>query len=234
MSKKKNTLASKYSSIVALIGFLVVLYILKNPKGGVVLLVVIVVISLTVLAFYVNYISKRKNRFFHTNDTLHKLRSLSPTEFENYIAELFTRLGYKTERVGGGYDGGIDVIAEKDGVKHYIQCKKFITRQVTPHDVRDFYGALVSKHSNAHAFFITTNIFTLESRKFCENKPIELIDGQKLMDYIRLAGVPVPDASQAEKCPRCGGNLVDKTGKYGAFVGCSNFPNCKHTVKKPT
>lgn len=25
-------------------------------------------------------------------------------------------------------------------------------------------------------------------------------------------------------CPRCGGNLVRRNGKYGSFYGCSNYP----------
>lgn len=28
------------------------------------------------------------------------------------------------------------------------------------------------------------------------------------------------------KCPRCGGNLVLRKGKYGTFYGCSNYPQC--------
>lgn len=31
------------------------------------------------------------------------------------------------------------------------------------------------------------------------------------------------------KCPKCGGNLVKRIGAYGAFYGCSNYPNCKYT-----
>ena len=31
------------------------------------------------------------------------------------------------------------------------------------------------------------------------------------------------------KCPKCGGQLVDRNGKYGKFVGCSNYPKCKFT-----
>lgn len=30
-------------------------------------------------------------------------------------------------------------------------------------------------------------------------------------------------------CPKCGGKLVVRKGKYGEFVGCSNYPNCKFT-----
>ena len=32
-------------------------------------------------------------------------------------------------------------------------------------------------------------------------------------------------------CPRCGGNLIYKTGKYGDFWGCSNYPKCNYTKK---
>ena len=33
-------------------------------------------------------------------------------------------------------------------------------------------------------------------------------------------------------CPRCGGNLVLKKGKYGTFYGCSNYPTCYYTLNK--
>jgi len=29
-------------------------------------------------------------------------------------------------------------------------------------------------------------------------------------------------------CPRCGGQLVKRSGKYGEFLGCSNYPKCKY------
>lgn len=34
------------------------------------------------------------------------------------------------------------------------------------------------------------------------------------------------------KCPWCGGNLKTKSGRFGNFVGCSNYPECKYTRKK--
>ena len=30
-------------------------------------------------------------------------------------------------------------------------------------------------------------------------------------------------------CPNCGSKLVVRKGKYGDFVGCSSYPNCKYT-----
>ncbi|MDR1697270.1 MAG: type I DNA topoisomerase [Rickettsiales bacterium] len=36
------------------------------------------------------------------------------------------------------------------------------------------------------------------------------------------------------KCPVCGGKLGLKLSKYGAFIGCENYPNCKYTQKLDT
>ena len=35
-----------------------------------------------------------------------------------------------------------------------------------------------------------------------------------------------------ETCPECGGDLVVRTGKYGKFVSCSNYPKCKYIKKE--
>ncbi len=39
-------------------------------------------------------------------------------------------------------------------------------------------------------------------------------------------------AKESYKCPRCGGMLVKRSGKFGEFIGCSNFPKCRFTIKK--
>ena len=31
------------------------------------------------------------------------------------------------------------------------------------------------------------------------------------------------------ECPKCGQYLVKRSGKYGAFLGCSGYPDCKYT-----
>ena len=41
---------------------------------------------------------------------------------------------------------------------------------------------------------------------------------------------PKADGSDPRVCPTCGsGRLSLKTGKFGAFVGCSNYPECRFT-----
>jgi HJR/Mrr/RecB family endonuclease len=140
------------------------------------------------IAIFIKRSKVHKQSQWHTDrELLDWLKELKPWEFEKYIAELFTKLGYKTTVTGGGYDRGIDVMAEKDGLKHYIQCKKYITSTVGVSEIRDFYGAIADHLAQAKGFFITTNNFTLEAERFAEDKPIELIDGYKLIKYIRLS-----------------------------------------------
>jgi DNA topoisomerase-1 len=48
------------------------------------------------------------------------------------------------------------------------------------------------------------------------------------------AGQPLPDPeATGERCPRCESELVTKTGRFGPFVGCSNYPECKYIKKEP-
>lgn len=34
-----------------------------------------------------------------------------------------------------------------------------------------------------------------------------------------------------KKCPECGGDLLVKFGRFGKFIACTNFPNCRYTEK---
>jgi DNA topoisomerase-1 len=44
------------------------------------------------------------------------------------------------------------------------------------------------------------------------------------MPNVKRDGVPID-----ETCPEDGGQLLMRFGRYGAFVGCSNYPTCKYT-----
>ncbi len=43
------------------------------------------------------------------------------------------------------------------------------------------------------------------------------------------------DLVVGRQCPDCGGDLKIKHGRYGKFIGCSNYPKCKHieSLNKP-
>ena len=33
-------------------------------------------------------------------------------------------------------------------------------------------------------------------------------------------------------CPKCKSELVERTGAYGKFFGCSSYPKCRYTYKE--
>ena len=165
-------------------------WVLIHPKQAELYGIIGLVVIIVAVILYFVLKRDRKARFdFNDEEILYMLKGMPPQRFEEKIADMFSALGYRTEAVGGANDGGVDVIAQKDGKKYYIQCKKFMTREVTPHDVRDFLGAITNVNDPAEkGFFVTTGNFTLMAEKAAEGNPrIELIDGMKLVDYYKLA-----------------------------------------------
>jgi DNA topoisomerase-1 len=49
---------------------------------------------------------------------------------------------------------------------------------------------------------------------------------RKEMPKIQPKYIPV-----GRKCPECGGELVQRFGRYGLYIGCSNKPECSHTER---
>ncbi|MSP11424.1 MAG: type I DNA topoisomerase [Chloroflexi bacterium] len=41
--------------------------------------------------------------------------------------------------------------------------------------------------------------------------------------------VSIPDEPLGEPCPECGNPLLIKSGRFGKFIGCRNFPTCRYT-----
>jgi DNA topoisomerase-1 len=52
-----------------------------------------------------------------------------------------------------------------------------------------------------------------------------LESASELMEKVKLA-----DELTEETCPKCGRPLVVKIGRYGKFLACSGYPECKHTA----
>lgn len=56
----------------------------------------------------------------------------------------------------------------------------------------------------------------------------------RFAEHLEAAKTDMPRVQPIEKvgriCPTCGtGDLIIKHGRYGKFIGCSNYPECKHT-----
>jgi len=73
--------------------------------------------------------------------------------------------------------------------------------------------------------------FKPKSDEVMEKKPSEVTEAldEFLSDYLFP---PREDGTDPRKCPQCeAGRLSLRGGKYGAFVACSNYPECKFTRK---
>jgi DNA topoisomerase-1 len=75
------------------------------------------------------------------------------------------------------------------------------------------------------------NDFSRHTEEIKDLRVSEVLDALNdlLQDHIFP---PKPDGSDPRRCPTCGeGTLSLKLGKFGAFIGCSNYPECRHTMQ---
>jgi DNA topoisomerase-1 len=73
--------------------------------------------------------------------------------------------------------------------------------------------------------------FTKQTDDIKELRVSDVLDAlnESLKDHIFPAKA---DGSDPRRCPNCGtGQLSLKLGKFGAFIGCSNYPECRYTMQ---
>ena len=73
--------------------------------------------------------------------------------------------------------------------------------------------------------------FTKQTDEIKDLRVSEVLDAlnELLADHIFP---PKADGSDPRRCPNCGtGQLSLKLGKFGAFIGCSNYPECRYTMQ---
>lgn len=50
-------------------------------------------------------------------------------------------------------------------------------------------------------------------------------------ENIQVTNKEFKENIESNTCPWCGEVLVERNGKYGSFLGCSNYPKCRYTKK---
>ncbi len=119
----------------------------------------------------------------YTASTLEELRSLSPADFEEMVADTYRAQGHDVEVVGGSGDHGIDlVVRSQRGEIWLVQCKRYSGKVGEP-VVRDLYGALRASDANGAAL-ITTGYITESARLWAEGKPLHLFDGNQFLKIV--------------------------------------------------
>lgn len=77
-------------------------------------------------------------------------------------------------------------------------------------------------------------VFTPQQICMFEQKILEanIVDRTQRKEHVRQIKTRVSQDNKKVRrgmCPKCGGMLVKRKGKYGAFYGCSNYPKCRYT-----
>ncbi len=58
-------------------------------------------------------------------------------------------------------------------------------------------------------------------RPACKNKKNVVVD--------KDGNISIVEETTYGPCPQCGGTLVEKSGRFGRFIACGNYPDCKYT-----
>lgn len=116
------------------------------------------------------------------------LRNLPPEGFERFCQRILRESGFEqvtiTGRTGdGGIDGiGLLQVSPLVSFRVLFQCKRY-SSAVTPAQVRDFRGAMMGRADKG--IILTTGTFSTEAKREAVRDgvpPIELVDGQKLLE----------------------------------------------------
>jgi restriction system protein len=119
---------------------------------------------------------------------MNTLLNLPPDGFERLCQRLLRESGFeKVQVTGKSGDGGLDGIGLLQvnpfvSFKVLFQCKRYLGA-VNASQVRDFRGAMMGRADKG--IILTTGTFTADARKEAVRDgvpPIELVDGEKLID----------------------------------------------------
>ncbi len=113
--------------------------------------------------------------------TVDQLQTLSPADFERYVATIFRSKGYQVSVRGRSGDLGVDLeVVNEQSRRAVVQCKRYRST-VGPDVVRELYGTMIHERA-AHAFLVTTADISDAAREWSRGKPITLVDGQLLIE----------------------------------------------------
>ncbi len=113
---------------------------------------------------------------------LEKIDAMSGLDFEKFVANLLRKQRYKTNNVKDSGDFGVDVIAEKSGIKYAIQVKRYkgsVSRAAISDAVT---GKIHWKCDEAWVF--TNSYFTSDAKTLAESTNCKLTDRDDLTNIL--------------------------------------------------
>ncbi len=110
-------------------------------------------------------------------------KHLKGFEFEEFVADLFQAMGYRTSVSFQGGDSGIDITAYKDELPPRIVVQvKSIDGDIKESTIQSLKGAM---REGDYGVFVTLSGYTKKAQKYLDNTPIiRGIDGSDLVDLV--------------------------------------------------
>lgn len=113
-----------------------------------------------------------------------EIDTLNGVEFEKFLLDLFSNLGYRVEQTKGSGDQGVDVLAYKNDECVAIQAKCY-SSSVGNSAVQQVAAGM--RHYNSEkGMVVTNNYFTSSAKELAQSNGIILWDRDKLSEMINL------------------------------------------------
>lgn len=140
-------------------------------------------------------IAKKRWEEYHRLISFSRVNELTGVEFEKFVADLYTSLGYSTERTKVSGDFGIDIIATKGEEKIAIQVKRYKGNVGVAAVQQALSGT--AYYSANQAAVVTNSYFTRQAEELAKKTKVDLIDSTDLraMCRQRRTATKVPDFS---------------------------------------
>ena len=126
--------------------------------------------------------------------------SLSPVEFENFIAVLYEKMGYSCQLTPASGDYGIDILANKGEIRLGIQVKQY-TNEVGVKAVQEVASGMMFYDCDYGCVVTSATNFTKAAYKMAEKLGIRLIAFNGLVELCRTTlnvDSPVTDKFERE------------------------------------
>ena len=113
-----------------------------------------------------------------------RFQDMSPSDFEDFIAMVFSDLGYKVEQTNYSGDFGADLLVHKKGRKLAVQIKRYAeNNKVSVGDVNQVIGSQ-SYYKCDGCLVVSTSAFTNPALKLMQEAEVEFWDWDKLQKIL--------------------------------------------------
>jgi hypothetical protein len=129
--------------------------------------------------------ARAKWRLYHESKTMDEISRMSGTEFEEFLARLFSRMGYTDIGLTPANDQGGDLLClSPTGIRLVIQAKRW-SGPVGNSAVQELLGAMLHYDRN-EGMVVTNSTFTVAACELAKKDPrITLHDGRWLEEQIK-------------------------------------------------